>query len=117
MRFDRNIVRAAMALMLLLGGSVACAAPPEPLIVTRLPDPDPNYIAPPPDPQGSDRRTDDADDSQSIDQAMQTFGRAMGQATLLVREKAAARCQDRIPADASAEQRYAWEASCRYQRY
>ena len=101
----------------LTGASAAAAPRSEPLIVTQLPDPDPNYVPPPREPKGNALKNDDADQDQSIDQAMEVFGRAIGQAGLVTRQKAEARCREGIPADVPAEQRYAWEASCRYQRY
>jgi len=113
MGFARNILGVAAALTLPVGAS-AVAAPPEPLVVTQLPDPDPNYV-PPPELKGEARSQQEAD--ESIDQAMEGFGRAVGQAALVIRQKTAARCREGMPADVTPEQRFAWEASCRYQRY
>jgi hypothetical protein len=48
---------------------------------------------------------------------MEGFGRAVGQAALVIRQKTEARCREGMPADVTPEQRFAWEASCRYQRY
>jgi hypothetical protein len=116
MGFERNIRRLAVAIAL-LGASCAAAAQPERLIVTQLPDPDPDYVPPPPESKGNARQNGDADENATIDHAMEDFGRAIGQAGLVIRQKAEARCREGIPADLSAEQRFAYEASCRYQRY
>jgi hypothetical protein len=111
----REFIGVAFGLALLAGAAGASAAPPEPLLVTRLPDPDPNYV-PPLEPKLGGRR-DDADQNPTIEEAMQDFGRAVGQAGLAIREKVEARCREKIPADLSAEQRFAWEARCSYRRY
>ena len=116
MGFGRNII--CLVLGATLAAAPAAGAPrPEPLIVTQLPDPDPNYIPPARAPKGDALKSDDADEDPSIEQAMQDFGRAIGQAGIVMRQKAEARCREGVPADVSAEQRYAWEATCRYQRY
>jgi hypothetical protein len=111
----RNILNLGLAAGLLVAGFGASASP-EPLVVTRLPDPDPNYVPPPLEPAGTVRR-DDADQNASIDRAMEDFGRAVGQAGLVIRQKLESKCRESIPADVPAEQRYAWEARCSYQRY
>lgn len=117
MGYVRQIVCVAIAVALLSGASAANAAPREPLVVTHLPDPDPDYVLPPPEPKRPAGRRDNANQDTSIDTAMQTFGRAIGQAGLVIRQKAEAKCRERIPADVPVEQRYAWEASCSYRRY
>lgn len=114
MGFMRDMVGVALA-GTLLGGAPAAAAP-EPLVVTRLQDPDPNYV-PLPEPKDGARRADDADENASIDQAIQDFGRAIGQAGMIIRQKVEAKCREGIPGDVPTEQRYAWEARCSYQRY
>ena len=116
MGFMRDTLGAAFAVALLGGSSAAANAAPEPLLVTRLQDPDPNYI-PPPEPKDGARSADDADQDASIDQAMEDLGRAIGQAGMVIRQKVQAKCREGIPADVPAEQRYAWEARCSYQRY
>lgn len=112
-----GLVNLGLAVALMAGGSGVGAAPPEPLVVTRLPDPDPNYVPPPPESAGAVRRTDDADQNASIDRAMEDFGRAVGQAGLAIRQNLESRCRESIPADVPAEQRYTWQARCSYQRY
>lgn len=107
---------AAFAVVLLGGSPGAARAAPEPLVVTHLHDPDPNYI-PPPEPKRGIRTADGADESASIDQAMEDFGRAIGQAGMVIRQKVEAKCREGVPGDLPAEQRYAWEARCSYRRY
>ncbi|MFL6726457.1 MAG: hypothetical protein ACJ8FS_08080 [Sphingomicrobium sp.] len=116
MGFERNIGRAGLVLALLLGAVPVAAAPPEPLIVTQLPDPDPGYVArPEPKLQVTQSRGDP--DENSIDTAMQTFGRAIGQAALLEEQAIEVRCRSAEPSGGSAVARFAWEANCRYQRH
>jgi hypothetical protein len=112
---ERKIEWLVVSAALLCGASASVAAPGEPLVVTQLPDPDPNYV-PPPEPKSSGRK-DHADEDSTIDQAMEDFGRAIGQAGMVIRQKAEAKCREGIPADVSPEQRFSYEASCRYQRY
>ena len=112
----RNILCTIIGAALLFSASAFAAAPSEPLVVTQLPDPDPNYV-PPPEPKGSVRKSDAKDEDTTIDQAMEDFGRAIGQAGMVIREKTEAACRAGIPANIAPEQRFAWEARCRYQRY
>ena len=117
MGFRRDILGVAFVVTVLAGASGLNAAAPEPLVVKHLPDPDPNYVPPPAEVSGAARPAEDADQDASIDQAMETFGRAVGQAGLVIRQRVEAKCRESIPADVPAEQRYAWEARCSYQRY
>jgi hypothetical protein len=116
MGIERLIATAVLGLALLPGAAAAAAAPPEPLIVTRLADPDPNYV--PPRGESAERSTMSAEDLEpTFDEAMQDFGRAIGQAALLQRQATEARCRSGAPAGGSASDRFAWEASCRYSRH
>lgn len=112
----QNILCVAVGVALLSSASTSIAAPGEPLVVTQLPDPDPNYV-PAPETKGKVVRSSDTDEDATIDQAMEDFGRAIGQAGIVIRQKAEAKCREGIPATVTPEQRFAYEASCRYQRY
>ena len=117
MRFGRSIFHLAVCLALPLGASAAIAAPGEPLVVTQLPDPDPNYVPPPSELKADSGKSAKADDNETIDQAMQDFGRGIGQAALVMRQKMEAQCREAIPATATPEQHFTYEANCRYHRY
>jgi hypothetical protein len=110
------MVRAVICAALTVGGSPAAAAPPEPLVVMRLADPDPSFV-PPPEPARRGQKSVSSDQDPTLDDAMQDFGRAIGQATMLQRQQIEARCQAGEAANANAEQRFAWQASCRYTRH
>jgi hypothetical protein len=107
--------RAIGASLLLCAVATQAAPAPEPLVVTRLADPDPNYV-PPAEPKSRGKRSR-ADEAQPVlDEAMLAFGRAIGQAALAQRQVMQARCSAGPPSGASDVERLAWEASCRYSR-
>jgi hypothetical protein len=93
------------------------AAPREPLVVTKMTDPDPGFVPPPVDASAADRTAAKADQDAKFEQAMQDVGRAIGQAVVIEHQQMQSRCTDGAPADATAEQRFAWAASCRYSRH
>ena len=97
----------------MLPGGVALAAPAEPLIVTQLADPDPNFV-----PEGSHSATwkRSREAMPRLDASMEAFGRAIGQAALVEQQAIEERCRNAAPAAASATDRFAWAASCRYTR-
>lgn len=99
-----------------LGAGPAVSASREPLIVTKLADPDPNFV---PQKASADLETGagGASDGPALDQAMQDFGRAIGQAVRIEQQATEARCRSGEPAGASEADRFAWAASCRYQRH
>ena len=116
MGFGRIRASLALCLSLLLGGAPATAAgPSESLIVTQLADPDPNYVAP--DESGSRARSRKQHAMPALDAAMQEFGRAIGQATLLQQQAIEQRCRTAAPVAESVTDRFAWAASCRYARH
>ena len=96
----------------MLPGGVALAAPAEPLIVTQLADPDPNFV--PEGPHSAWKRSREA--MPRLDASMEAFGRAIGQAALVEQQAIEERCRNAAPAAASATDRFAWAASCRYTR-
>jgi hypothetical protein len=115
MGFEQKIGRTGLAFVVLLAALPATAAPPEPLVVTRLSDPDPNYV-PSPSERTLARRSAEADDAATINAAMQEFGQALGQAAMAQRRAIEERCRSNDASSASSEDRLAWEAACRYMR-
>jgi hypothetical protein len=116
MGIERNIGRSALVVALLIGAASATAAPPEPLIVTQLPDPDPNYAAPPGSRRDRTRASGDMDQSPTLDEAIQDFGRAIGQAVRLEQQAIEQKCRSVAAARARSADVLAWQASCRYAR-
>jgi hypothetical protein len=104
MGFRRNIGRAAAALAILASGTAAVGESREPLVVTRLPEPELQIVAV----GGSDAGADA--------EAVQRFAKALGQSALADRQTIAARCRDVTSIPASGASREAWEADCRYHR-
>ena len=84
MRFGRSIFHLAVCLALPFGASAAIGTPGEPLVVTQLPDPDPNYVPPPSELKADSGKSAKADDNETIDQAMQDFGRGIVISALLI---------------------------------
>jgi len=119
MGFERKIGLAALGLALNLGGTPLLAAPSEPLVVTQLADPDPNYVPLPREPKHGKRNADEVDENPTLDGAMQEFGRALGQAAMIQQQAIEARCRSGASeqASASAQDRFAWAAACRYSRH
>lgn len=116
MGFERNIARAVFSAAVLVLAASAAAAPREPLVVTKLADPDPNYI---PLAESKHAKADaaQADANSRIEDAMQTFGRAIGQAAMVEQQQIEARCSAGAPSNATREQLFAYEAACRYSRH
>ena len=105
------MIRSIGIALALLGGSVPAAAEPrEPLVITRLPDPEPDFASPSRERGGRDEET------VKLDEAMQNFSLAIGQATRLEQQAVAQRCRSGVPGQTKASDRFAWEARCRYQR-
>ena len=112
----RHFGWSAISTSLLLCAVAAQAAPAaEPLVVTRLADPDPNYV-PPVEPKSRGKRSRAEEPQPKLDVAMLAFGRAIGQAALAQRQVMQAQCSAGAPSDATAVERLTWEASCRYSR-
>ena len=115
MGLKRIMIGAATCIALLLGvARSAEAAPSEPLVVTELADPDPNYVPQSEQQHGKRLRGNDA--APVLDEAMQDFGRAIGQAAFLQRQSIQAKCNSSAPVPQGGSARWAWEANCRYER-
>jgi len=66
--------------LLMAAPQVASAAPAEPLVVSALSDPDPNFVPPKPEPRKKGRAHSRADEGSSLDKAMENLGMVIGQA-------------------------------------
>ncbi|MFL6761198.1 MAG: hypothetical protein ACJ8EH_01540 [Sphingomicrobium sp.] len=113
MGFERKVVRMAVAAVLSLGAAPAVAGS-EPLIVTKLADPaDANYL-----PAASGLRSAGGSRYEDpVDQAVEDFSRAIGQAVVADKQAVQARCRTGPPANASTADRWAWAAGCHYARH
>ena len=90
------------------------AAPAEPLVVTKMTDPDPYFVPPPPERRG--RAPVRAEETPTLTEAMEQFGRAIGQAAMIQQQNMEARCRSMASGSMSDAERLAWAASCRYSR-
>ena len=111
----RKILLAAAGGALLVSGMPAVAEPPEPLIVTRLADPDPSYVPPPQEKRGR-RQFNSDEQSVELNAAMQDFSQALSLAMQLQQQAMDERCKSTQSAAASGMDRMAWEAACKYTR-
>ena len=100
---------------MVLASVPASAETPKPLVVTKLADPDPNYVAPA-EPKHGKRQSDADDQSLALNAAMQDFSQALGQALLLQQQVIVQRCKSGAANAASSAERMAWEAACKYVR-
>ncbi len=117
MGYGLDVTRVALgAAVLLIVGASAAAEPREPLLVTKLRDPDPNYVAPVVR-HGETRGASEADANARVEEAMESFGRAIGQAEMVEQQQMDAICKAGAPVNATREQLFAYEASCRYSRH
>ena len=117
MGFTRKIIGQGACAALSLCAAHAIAAPGEPLVVTKMTDPDPGFVPLPADHSAADRSAARADEDAKLEQAMQDVGRVVGQAAMIEQQQIESRCRTGLAADATAEQRFAWAASCRYTRH
>lgn len=119
MGYRLDVTRFALSSAVLLMGAPAAAEPREPLVVTRLSDPDPNYVASvdPKREAREAREASEADANTRVEEAMQSFGQAIGQAAMIEQQQIEAFCKTGAPVNATREQLFAYEASCRYTRH
>jgi len=104
MGFKREIGRAAFGFALLTGTSTGFADPPEPLVVTRLPEAEVREVA----------LTDP--EATEADRQAQQFAQAIRQAAASEQQAEAVKCRSSDPVPAAGAERLAWEANCRYRR-
>ena len=117
MTIERVIVGVLVGPALLVAAPPAMAAPKEPLVVTQMADPDPNFVSIGLEGARGSEAIADAAANSRIEQAMQTFGRAIGQAAMIQQQQIEAKCRQGAPESVTPEQRFAWAASCRYSRH
>lgn len=117
MAIKRNIAQPVLLGALLAASPAALNAAPEPLVVTKLTDPDPNYL--PLQAAAPSRRVTDEDSGAGarVDSAIENFGRAIGRAAIIEQQQMLTLCRSGAPANATPEQRFDYEASCRYSRH
>jgi hypothetical protein len=84
----RNFGPAVLGILAFCLGQKAVAAEPEPLVVTHMADPDPNYVPPPPEPkQKAQRSRRNSDENPTLDEAMENLGRVAGQLAHIEEQK------------------------------
>jgi hypothetical protein len=105
MGFERNIVRVACGSLLLLAGTASVGAP-EPLIITKLPEQELLVT-----------RSAAAEQRPSIDEAMDRFGQAIGDALEAEQDAIQRACRSAERPKAGTAAAYEWRARCSYQRY
>lgn len=116
MAFTRVLAALALSAGPLAGAAPARSEPPEPLVITQLPDPEPTSMSVGAEKRGA-MRAHDGDENPALDQAILDFGRAIGQATRVQEEAIEARCKSGEPSGGNLVDRLSWAANCRYQRY
>ena len=108
MGFKRKVIPAAMSAALAMMPAVAQAAqPPEPLVITRVPERE--LIVTNAGSAVSDQRP-------SIDDAMESFGRAIGQAIRVEQQVLQSACRATELPKPGTPQAYDWHARCSYIR-
>ena len=117
MGFERKIGRMVVGLSLLVAGAGAIGASPEPATVLRLPDHAANFVPLPEPSLARDTASDELYGNPSTEQALQEFGRAIGQAVQVQQQVIEAACRSPQGPTASASARWAWQANCSYQRH
>ena len=116
MGFKRKIA-AAVAAGFIIGLSPAAAAPSvEPLVITKLPDPEQALVTTGEPALKVVRTGASADEQPSFDQAMQSFGRAVDRAIRLEQQAMKAACKASTPPKPGSAEVYAWGARCSYDR-
>jgi len=110
-------IAAAVAAASIIGGSQAAAAPSaEPLVITKLPDPEQALVRtadPIPKVVQAGASTDE---QPSFDQAMRSFGLAVDRAIRVEQQAMKAACRASTPPKAGSAEVYAWGARCSYDR-
>ena len=118
MGFERKAIRAMLSAVLLSSAAAAGAATvKEPLIVTRLADPDHGIESRVESTLQIVRTRADVDKPDSLDQAMDSFGRAIGQAITLEQQAIQSACNSAERPKPGTAAAYDWRARCSYQRY
>jgi hypothetical protein len=82
-----------VALPAMTGAYPAWATPGEPLVVTQLSDPDPDFV-PPPEPKRTPHRNAKPSADPSLEEAMEIVGQATGNAARMAKERSDHALQD-----------------------
>src|SRR5690348_2020063 len=86
MTSQREVGLSFLALALNLAAMPALAHPAEPLVETRLTDPDPGFVAAPVE-KKSARLKRRSDDEPTLDEAFENLGRVAGQAAQVMQQR------------------------------
>ena len=113
MGFVREITPVMIGVALLSIGAPGAPEPSQALVVTQLADPDPDSIVPP---EANPGRKQEIVEDYSLDQAMEQFGQALGQALHSQQQMMLQRCKASEAAAGTGKDRMAWEAACKYTR-
>jgi hypothetical protein len=106
MGFGRKLWRPGAAIVLLATAGVGAAAPFEPLIVTQLADPETKL-----------QISTASEKSGAPDGDIGDFSRAISEAVRTQQQSVKARCKSANTVSRPIVARWAWEASCGYQRH
>lgn len=118
MGFERKVFRAAFSAVLMLSPATLAAAPaPEPLIITKNADPDSGFVAAPEANLTVVRTRAGGSDAPTLEEAMETFGRAVGQAIRVEQQAMEAACRSTPRPKAGSSEVYAWQSRCNYNRH
>ena len=117
MGFERKIGRMVVGLSLLVAGAGASGASPEPSVIMRMPDRAANFVPLPEPSLARDTASDQLYGNPSPEQALQEFGREIGQAVQAQQQMIEATCRSPQGPAVSAAARWAWQANCSYRRH
>ena len=87
MTSQREIGLSFLALALNFAAMPALAHPAEPLVETRLTDPDPEFVPAPAEKMRSARLKRRSDENPTLDQAFENLGRVAGQAAQVMQQR------------------------------
>ena len=113
MGFERRLIRGLLSAALLAGAAPVGAK--EPLIITQMPDAEPGFVR-----TGEAKlvvtRSVPSDPTASIDNAVDSFGRAIGQAISAEQQAIQAACKSAEVPKPGTPAAYQWRARCSYVR-
>ena len=116
MGFERRLACGMLSAALALSAApVDARSAKEPLIITPLPDAEAGFVQ-----TGEAKlvvtRSDASDETPSIDDAMASFGRAIGQAIGVEQQAIQAACKSAEAPESGTPAAYEWRARCSYVR-
>ena len=101
MTSQREVGLSVLALALNLAAMPAIARPAEPLVETRLADPDPGFVAAPAEKRSARLKRRSDDENPSLDQAFENLGRVAGQAAQVIQQRGVSSADMQAPARAA----------------